>query len=122
MNKKNNCQMNLIVTFSIIYLVSISIVSINNSFSLSVNSKDNSSFYDILFEEFYPLITVEYESDSTVVLKGDENTLLLLNGTLAPLWNSIDIVKEHGYVLKEITESGMGSQGNPTRFYAILEK
>jgi hypothetical protein len=47
--------------------------------------------------------------------------LLLLNGTLAPFWYAINIVKKHGYQLKEITESGMGSQGYPTRFYAILE-
>jgi hypothetical protein len=68
------------------------------------------------------LIEVEYQSASSVVLRGNEETLLLLNGTLAPFWYSIDIVKKHGYQLKEIIESGMGSKGNPTRFYALLEK
>jgi hypothetical protein len=67
-------------------------------------------------------IDVEYQSASSVVLRADEETLLLLNGTLAPFWYAIDIVTNHGYQLKEITETGMGSQGNPTRFYAILEK
>ena len=68
------------------------------------------------------LIEVEYQSASSVVLRGNEETVLLLNGTLAPFWYSIDIVKKHGYQLKEIIESGMGSKGNPTRFYALLEK
>jgi hypothetical protein len=68
------------------------------------------------------LIKVEYQSEYSVVLRGDEETLLLLNGTLMPFWYAIDIVKKHGYQLKEITESGMGSKENPTRFYAILEK
>ena len=67
-------------------------------------------------------IDVEYQSASSVVLRGDEEILLLLNGTLAPFWYAIDIVKKYGYQLKEITETGMGSQGNPTRFYAILKK
>jgi hypothetical protein len=102
----------------IIFLISIFFVY--NSFSISQNAEN--SLTNILFEDFFPLITVEYESDSTIVLKGDENSLLILNGTLAPLWNAIDIVKNNGYKLIEITESGMGSQGNPTRFYAILEK
>src|SRR5688572_24342250 len=68
------------------------------------------------------LVEVEYQSAYSVVLRGNEETLLLLNGTLAPFWYSIDIVKKHGYQLKEIIESGMGSKGNPTRFYALLEK
>ena len=70
----------------------------------------------------HTLIEVEYQSAYSVVLRGNEETLLLLNGTLAPFWYSIDIVKKHGYQLKEIIESGMGSKGNPTRFYAVLEK
>ena len=98
----------------------VSIFFLHNSFSIVKH--DENSMTNILFEDFFPLITVEYESDSTIVIKGDENSLLILNGTLAPLWNAIDIVKDNGFKLKEITESGMGSQGNPTRFYVILEK
>ena len=75
-----------------------------------------------MLENAGSLVSVEYQSAQSVVLRGDEENLLLLNGTLAPFWYAIDIVKKHGYQLKEITESGMGSQGNPTRFYAILEK
>ena len=69
-----------------------------------------------------PLVEVEYQSDSLVVLKADEDTFLTTNGTLTPFWNAVDIVKHYGYSLDEITTSGMGSQGNPTRFYAVMSK
>jgi hypothetical protein len=67
-------------------------------------------------------IEVEYQSVSSVVLRADEERLLLLDGTLSSFWHAIDIVKKYGYQLKEITESGIGYQGNLTRFYAFLEK
>ena len=35
---------------------------------------------------------------------------------------AIDKVKKQGYKLDDITSSGMGSQGNPTRFYAAMSK
>ena len=69
-----------------------------------------------------PLIDVEYQGESIVVLKGDENTLLVSNGTNMPFWNAIDLVKHYGYKLDQVTTSGVGSQGNPTRFYAIMSK
>jgi hypothetical protein len=75
-----------------------------------------------ILKESNSLIEIEYQSAYSVILRGNEETLLLMNGTLAPFWYAIDIVKKHGYQLKEITESGIGSQGNPTRFYAVLEK
>lgn len=69
-----------------------------------------------------PLVEVEYQTDSVVVLKAEEDLLLSLNGTMAPLWNAIDIVEHYGYSLDDITNSGVGSEGNPTRFYAIMSK
>ena len=75
-----------------------------------------------IIQDNEPSIKVEYQSGSMIVLNADEDFLLLLNGTLTPFWHAIDIVKKQGYSLKEITESGMGSKGNPTRFYALLEK
>lgn len=69
-----------------------------------------------------PLIDVEYQTDSMIVLRADENTLLQVNGTMVPFWTAIEIVKQNGYTLNEVTTSGMGSQGNPTRFYAIMTK
>jgi hypothetical protein len=76
---------------------------------------------DILIED-YPYVSVEYEDQSTLVIRGDEDSLLLTNGTLAPFWEAIDKAKEQGYKLDDITTSGMGSQGNPTRFYAAMSK
>ena len=70
----------------------------------------------------FPLVEVEYQSGSIIVLKVDENTLLISNGTMSPFWNAIDIVKHYSYTLNEVTTSGMGSQGNPTRFFAIMTK
>jgi hypothetical protein len=75
-----------------------------------------------IIQDNEPSIKVEYHSDSMIVLNADEDFLLLLNGTLTPFWHAIDIVKKQGYSLDHFTESGMGSQGNPTRIYAILEK
>jgi hypothetical protein len=51
-----------------------------------------------------------------------KDSLLLSNGTMTPFWNAIDVVKHYGYSLSDVTTSGMGSQGNPTRFYAIMSK
>lgn len=69
-----------------------------------------------------PLIDVEYQGESIVVLKADEDALLLSNGTIMPFWNAIDVVEHYGYNLDDVATSGMGSQGNPTRFYAIMSK
>lgn len=69
-----------------------------------------------------PLIDVEYESPKMVVLKADEDTLLTTNGTIFSFWNAIDIVKQQGYTLEEVTTSGIGSAGNPTRFYAVMSR
>jgi len=68
------------------------------------------------------LIDVEYQSNSVIVLRADELPILLTNGTMSPFWNAIDLVKNYGYSLNDVTTSGMGSQGNPTRFYAIMSK
>ena len=76
---------------------------------------------DIVFS-ISPLIEVEYQGESIVVLKADEDTLLLANGTISPFWLAVDAVKHYGYSVDDIATSGMGSQGNPTRFYAIMTK
>ena len=52
-----------------------------------------------------PLIDVEYQGESVVVLKADENALLLSNGTLIPFWNAVDVVKRYGYSLIDVTIS-----------------
>jgi hypothetical protein len=76
-----------------------------------------------------PLVEVEYQSNSMVVLKADESYLLGVSGslagtggTMAAFWKAIDIIKQYGYTVDDVTTSGVGSQGNPTRFYAIMSK
>src|SRR5438093_6797073 len=69
-----------------------------------------------------PLIEVEYQGESIIVLKAEEDTLLLTNSSMSPFWKAIDAVKHYGYSVNDISTSGMGSQGNPTRFYAIMSK
>lgn len=69
-----------------------------------------------------PLIEVEYQGESIVILKADEDTLLLTNSSMSPFWKAIDAVKHYGYSINDIATSGMGSQGNPTRFYAVMSK
>jgi hypothetical protein len=96
--------------------------SYDNSNKLNIDIGLPPIDFSKILKESNSLIEVEYQSAYSVVLRGNEETLLLMNGTLAPFWYAIDIVKKQGYQLKEITESGSGSQGNPTRFYAILEK
>jgi hypothetical protein len=94
----------------------------NTTETSKINIQPASVEINKIVKDIEPSIKVEYQSGSMVVLNADEDFLLLLNGTLTPFWHVIDIVKNQGYTLKEITESGMGSKGNPTRFYAVLEK
>jgi hypothetical protein len=70
--------------------------------------------------QYYPAITIEFVGNSTLTLKADEEFLLKTEGSLNSFWKAIDEVKQFGYKLDEITESGMGSELNPTRFYAIM--
>ena len=70
--------------------------------------------------DYYPAVTLEFVSNSPVVLKGDEEFMLKTEYTLSPFWEAIDTIKQFGYNLDEVTESGMGSEGNPTKFYAIM--
>lgn len=100
------------------------VVSLLGISSQSFGQPNNSASINITENllDMYPFVSVEYETNSMVVLKGDEDSLLLVNGTLAPLWEAVDKVSKAGYVLEDVTSSGMGSQGNPTRFYAIMVK
>lgn len=89
-----------------------------NITSLS-NNIPNSKILQTLIK-YYPAVTPEFISNSTIVLKGDEEFMLKTENTLHTFWKAIDTVKHFGYHLDEVTESGMGSAGNPTRFYAIM--
>lgn len=118
--------LSLMFTLSIVGILGNSIVSpsiAQNATEINKIQIDPSPIDIVkIIQDNEPLIEVEYQSGSSVVLKGDEDLLLISNGTLAPFWHAIDIVKKQGYSLEHFTESGAGSQGNPTRIYAILEK
>jgi hypothetical protein len=75
---------------------------------------------DLLFEKYYPIVKVDYESDSMIVLEGNKNYLSEINGSLVPFWEAIDVVKNKGYSLNEITTSGTGTKDNPIIFYSIF--
>lgn len=79
----------------------------------------NSDLY-VAILEYYPAVTAEFIGNSTIVLKGDEEFMLKTEYNLSPFWEAIETIKQFGYNLDEVTESGMGSVGNPTRFYAIM--
>ena len=97
---------------SIVGILGNSIVSSSNAQNtIEVNKIQlESSPVDLvkIIQDNEPLIEVEYQSRSTVVLKGDEDLLLLTKGTLTPFWHAIDIVKKEGYSLEHFTESGNG--------------
>jgi hypothetical protein len=88
--------------------------------SLSANQSDLTPEIFTALIEYYPAVTIEFVSNSTIALKGDEEFMLNTEYNLTPFWKAIDTAKQFGYSLDEITESGLGSVGNPTRFYAIM--
>jgi len=109
----------IIITFSIALLNS---ANINAQLNITSPTKPPAVDIKKILQSLIPLIEVEYQSDSIVVLKGEESILLATNGTISPFWQAVDIVKHYGYSLGDVTTSGMGSQGNPTRFYALMTK
>lgn len=82
--------LSLMFIFSIVGLSGNSIVSpsyAQNTTTTETNKiQIDPSSVDILkiIQDNEPLIEVEYHTDSIVVLKGDEDLLLISNGTLAP--------------------------------------
>jgi hypothetical protein len=88
--------------------------------NISVDEKDLPSKIFSTVIEYYPAVTLEFISNSTVVLKGDEAFMLKTDNDLRSLWKAIDAVKQLGFNVDEITESGLGSVGNPTRFYVVM--
>jgi hypothetical protein len=111
-----------LVLFSIIFLITIVTSASFAQQNISVTLRPPPINIDEIVFSVSPLIEVEYQGESIVVLKADEDTLLLSNGTISPFWKAIDAVKHYGYSITDIATSGMGSQGNPTRFYAVMSK
>ena len=99
--------LSLILITSIVGILGNSIVSPSNAQNtIEINKiQIESSPVDLvkIIHDNEPLIKVEYQSGSTVVLKVDD-LLLLTKGTLAPFWHAIDIVKNEGYSLEHFIE------------------
>jgi hypothetical protein len=61
-------------------------------------------------------VSIECATTNLIILRFEETGASLG-------WNAIEHFKTKGnFTIDDITASGMGSQGNPTRFYAIMSK
>jgi len=66
-------------------------------------------------------ITVISQGNNTIVFRADEETFVI-PGAESQMGKAIDLISHYGYRLDQVVTSGMGSQGNPTRFYVIMSK
>jgi len=114
----NSSNILILAAMGIMLLNGLTVNSVHAQ-SIPVGSNNKSQLETDLLN-FYPSVEVEFNGNATLVLKADEEFLLKSQGNLASLWEAIDKSHEFGYTLDEITTSGMGSEGNPTRFYAVL--
>ena len=118
--------LNFITIEFVFVFISISYSVFSNNIQAQPNnsSKGESPFINItqFLQRLGIQVTVEYETKSLVVLRGDEETFSNLNQDFSPLWRAVDFVKSKGYTVGEITTSGIGSEGNPTRMYVIMTK
>jgi hypothetical protein len=71
---------------------------------------------NLIQDKFADLVTVDHEGQKRVVL-------LFYETESKYGWEAIDLLEnQHGYHLDSLLSSGMGSQGNPTRFFAVLSR
>jgi hypothetical protein len=113
-------------------LIFVPVISLLSTQSFAQTTDTLTNMTDLLFDDFFPMVSVEYESDSIVVLRSNENVILPLNGSLAPLWNAIDMVEKEGnfefkqFVTTELTiDDKLTTDLNlvPSNvFYALLSK
>jgi hypothetical protein len=108
------------LSFLVVLVISVFSSDIINYYSYAQATTTTNNITDLLFEKYHPIVEVDYESNSMIVLEGNTNYLSKINGSLVPFWESIDVVTNQGYSLKEITTSGIGNKDNPIIFYAIF--
>jgi hypothetical protein len=79
------------------------------------NTNQTASYITNLVEENYAdLVRVEHESNEFVVLNFAE-----IDSTIG--WDAVQTVMDKGnYKIESVLSSGMGSVGNPTRFFVVL--
>jgi hypothetical protein len=66
-------------------------------------------------------VNVISQGNSTIVFRSDEESFII-PGAESQMGKAIDLLNHYGYKLDQVVTSGMGSQGNPTRFYVIMSK
>lgn len=116
-----NIAISVIFSLSLLGFLVYSILTNDvNNYSYAQTTTTNNNITDLLFGKYYPIVKVDYESNSMIVLEGNENYLSKINGSLVPFWECIDVVTNQGYSLNEITTSGIGNKENPIIFYAIF--
>jgi hypothetical protein len=70
----------------------------------------------ILQNNYADLITIEHISDKFIVLRFGE-----IDSDSG--WNSVKFVMDHtGLKIKNVLSSGLGSVGNPTRFFVVMTR
>jgi hypothetical protein len=70
-------------------------------------------------------LDVEYQSQSTVVLKG--KLLRLAEGIIGYtandlIWKGVDLLKEESYVIDSVQISGFGTDTNPYTYHVIMSR
>ena len=79
-----------------------------------MTSNSQSNISKIISDKYADLVTVDHEGKRRVVL-------LFYETESKYGWDAIDLLEnQYGYHVESILSSGMGSQGNPTRFFAVL--
>lgn len=80
------------------------------------NATNQRNATKIIDDKFADLVIVEHDSPKRVVL-------LFYETESTYGWEAVQLLENQlGFQLETVLSSGMGSQGNPTRFFAIMEK
>ncbi len=103
-----------VIIFSLVICGLLGIIP-NNIFSQSnITSSSNANISNVITEKYADLVTVDHAGKKRVVL-------LFYETESKYGWDAIDLLEnQYGYHLESILSSGVGSQGNPTRFFAVL--
>jgi hypothetical protein len=89
--------------------------SLPNS-NMSSTGANNSTISSIIENNYADLVLVDYDGNNRVILTFYETESRYG-------WEAIDLLEDsYGYKLDSVLSSGMGSVGNPTRFFAVLSK
>jgi hypothetical protein len=83
---------------------------------------DNSTTHVIIPESCVSLV---YESPSTIILNGESLVSVPGGSAGSPnpfLWKAVDGFKAQGYQIDSVVMGGVGSVGNPNKFFVVMSK